>query len=71
MDGVGQVTSAAARSPAVRVDVNPTQLAGAGLGIDDVRTALAAANANRPKGTIEDAHQAWSVATTRPALDRR
>ena len=36
--------------PAVRVELNPTALHNYGLGFEDVRTALAAANANRPKG---------------------
>ena len=34
----------------MRVDVNPTQLNNYGLGLEDVRTMLASANANRPKG---------------------
>ena len=48
--GVGQVVVGGGALPAVRVDVNPTALNNYGLGLEDVRTALAAANANRPKG---------------------
>ena len=50
--GVGQVTVGGSSLPAVRVEVNPTRLNAAGLGLADVRTALAAANANRPKGEL-------------------
>ena len=37
----------------VRVEVNPVQLANAGIALEDVRAAIAAANANRPKGAVE------------------
>src|SRR5580658_3614521 len=46
--GVGQVFVGGGSSPAVRVDVNPTLLNDFGLGLEDVRAALASANANRP-----------------------
>ena len=52
--GVGQVIVGGGALPAVRVDVNPTALNNNGLGLEDVRTALAAANANRPKGALAD-----------------
>src|SRR6202048_2775951 len=46
VQGVGQVFVGGGSLPAVRVDVNPTLLNDYGLGLEDVRTALAAANAN-------------------------
>ena len=39
--------------PAVRVEVNPNALASAGLGMDDIRAAISAANVNMPKGSFD------------------
>ena len=62
--GVGQVSVGGGALPAVRVDVNPTALHSNGLSLEDVRTALAAANANRPKGSLDgDDGRTWSVTT--------
>ncbi|MCP3097363.1 multidrug efflux RND transporter permease subunit [Myxococcus sp. K15C18031901] len=52
--GVGQVIVGGGALPAVRAQVNPTALARYGLGLDVVRDALAAQNANRPKGQLEE-----------------
>jgi multidrug efflux pump len=62
--GVGQVFVGGGALPAVRVDVDPAALYRNGLGFEDVRTALAAANVNRPKGSISGAENAWSLAAT-------
>ncbi|HEY4311590.1 MAG TPA: multidrug efflux RND transporter permease subunit [Pirellulales bacterium] len=62
--GVGQVTVGGGAAPAVRVSVNPTMLNHLGLVLEDVRTMLGTANANRPKGQIADDKKAWSVSTT-------
>ena len=62
--GVGQVSVGGSSPPAVRVDLNPTVLNHFGLGLEDVRTALAAANANRPKGSIADDSHTWSITST-------
>ncbi len=62
--GVGQVIVGGGALPAVRVDVNPTALNNIGLGLEDVRTALAAANANRPKGSLANDDRAWALSTT-------
>ncbi len=62
--GVGQVFVGGSSLPAVRVDINPTVLNSYGLSLEDVRTFLASANANRPKGEFADAHQVWSISTT-------
>ncbi len=62
--GVGQVFVGGSALPAVRVDVNPTLLNRMGLGLEDVRTALANANANVAKGEITGSERAYSLATT-------
>jgi multidrug efflux pump len=53
LGGVGQVTVNGGASPAVRVELNPTALYKYGVGLEDVRAALASANANSPKGDVE------------------
>src|SRR5579862_2313943 len=52
--GVGQVTVGGSSLPGVRAEVNPLQLTQLGVGMDQVRTALAAANADMPKGQLAD-----------------
>src|SRR5208283_2078113 len=64
IEGVGQVTVGGGALPAVRVEVNPTQLNAAGISLENVRTTLANANANRPKGEFSDDTRAWSISTT-------
>src|SRR5258705_576438 len=64
IDGVGQVTVGGGALPAVRVDVNPTKLNNLGLSLEDVRTVLGAANANRPKGQVADDARSVALATT-------
>ena len=54
LDGVGEADVVGSALPAVRVELNPTALYRYGVGLEDVRAALAAANANSPKGAIED-----------------
>ncbi|MBV8938798.1 MAG: efflux RND transporter permease subunit [Alphaproteobacteria bacterium] len=62
VEGVAQVLVSGADKPAVRVAVNPTALASTGLGMEDVRTALASANVDEPKGGFDGARQAETVA---------
>jgi len=58
LDGIGQVSIGGATLPAVRVELNPTAMFKYGIGLEDVRAALASANANSPKGTIDaDGHR--------------
>ena len=59
--GVGQVFVGGAANPAVRAELNPMQLNAMGLGIDAVRTALGAANANSPKGKLVDPADMWTI----------
>ena len=53
LPGIGQVIIGGAALPAVRVELNPTALNKYGIGLEDVRAALASANADSPKGAIE------------------
>src|SRR5204863_2260065 len=64
--GVGQVVIGGGALPAVRVEVNPSALNDAGLSLEDVRTVLASANANRPKGAIAGADRTFPIAATDP-----
>jgi multidrug efflux pump len=54
IEGVGQVSVGGSSLPAVRVEINPTQLNGYGLGLQDVDALLSKQNANSPKGQISD-----------------
>jgi multidrug efflux pump len=53
IDGIGEVTVGGSSLPAVRVDLNPSALFKYGIGLEDVRAAIASANAHSPKGAIE------------------
>jgi multidrug efflux pump len=64
VQGVGEVFVGGGALPAVRVDANPTVLNHYGLSLEDLRTALGSANANRPKGTLAGLTTTWSVGTT-------
>ncbi len=59
--GVGQVFVGGSALPGVRIELNPTSLNNYGIGLEDVRTALAGANSNTPKGHFSDGHQIWEV----------
>ncbi len=59
--GVGQVTVGGSALPAVRAELNPTALSAYGIGLSEVRNALGAANANRPKGLVEDGERVWWI----------
>jgi multidrug efflux pump len=61
ISGVGQVTVGGSSAPAVRIDLNPTQLHGYGLQLEDVRTAVAAQTANEAKGSLSTASDRWEV----------
>jgi multidrug efflux pump len=61
LPGVGLVTLSGGQKPAVRIQVNPALLAGYGLTLDDVRNAVAAANVNQAKGSLDGPHQAYTI----------
>jgi multidrug efflux pump len=64
VEGVGQVFVWGSSQPAVRVEVNPTLLNKLGVGLDAVRNALNAANANRPKGQVSDHTTSYTFTDT-------
>ena len=59
--GVGLVSIAGGRRPAVRIQVNPAQLAGMGLSLEDVRTAISNGNVNIAKGSFDGAMRAATI----------
>lgn len=59
--GVGLVTIQGNQKPAVRVQVNPAALSAQGLSLEDVRTAIAQANVNAPKGSFDGKQQAFTL----------
>jgi multidrug efflux pump len=61
LSGIGQVIIGGSALPAVRVELNPQALFKYGIGLEDVRAALASANANSPKGTIDDGGQRYQL----------
>ena len=63
MPGVGEVDVGGQQNPAIRVQVNPAQLAAEGLDLEAVRTALATATVDQPKGTLYGANQAFALQT--------
>jgi multidrug efflux pump len=63
VSGVGQVELGGAALPAVRVELQPGALNEYGIGLEDVRAALAAANANAPKGYFNVGPQRYQLYT--------
>jgi multidrug efflux pump len=63
LSGIGNVVIGGSTLPAVRVELNPQALYKYGVGLEDVRAALASANANSPKGTIDDGDRRYQIYT--------
>jgi multidrug efflux pump len=61
LPGVGLVSISGGQKPAVRVQANPTALAGYGLSLEDVRAAIAAANVDQAKGVIDGPRQSFTI----------
>ena len=61
VSGIGQVTVGGSSLPAVRVELNPMALNKYGIGLEDVRSAIGATNANRPKGMVESGDRSWQI----------
>ena len=59
--GVGLVTISGGQRPAVRIQVNPKAAASQGLSMEDVRTAIAAANVNQAKGSFDGPARAYTI----------
>ena len=61
IEGVGDVTIGGSSLPAVRVDLDPEALFKYGIGLEDVRAAISAANANAPKGAINGGSHHYQI----------
>ncbi len=61
LPGVGLVSISGGQKPAVRIQANPTALASYGLNLEDLRTAISAANVNQAKGNFDGLHQAYQI----------
>jgi multidrug efflux pump len=59
--GVGQVVVGGSSAPAVRINVNPTQLSAYGLGLENLRAAIAAQTVNQAKGSFSDSDGRWDI----------
>jgi multidrug efflux pump len=64
VEGVGQVFTWGSSRPAVRVEVNPTQLNSYNISLETVRRALQSANSNLAKGSVSDSNRQVSIADT-------
>ncbi|ABM56135.1 efflux RND transporter permease subunit [Verminephrobacter eiseniae] len=63
ISGVGLVSVHGQQKPAVRIQVDPARLATLGLSLEDIRGAIATTSVNQPKGTVDGAHQSFTVYT--------
>ncbi len=61
LPGVGLVSTAGGQRPAVRIQANPKALAANGLNLDDLRTAIGAANVNSAKGSFDGPARASTI----------
>ncbi len=61
LPGVGLVSISGGQKPAVRIQANPTAMASYGINLEDLRTALVAANVNQAKGNFDGEHQAYQI----------
>src|SRR5438445_2993681 len=69
VSGVGQVSIFGQKPYAARVQVNPAALAAHGIGLEDVRAAIANATVNQPTGQIEGAHRVTAIDTNDQLTD--
>ncbi len=61
LPGVGLVSISGGQKPAVRIQANPTQLGSYGLNLEDVRSAITAANVNQAKGNFDGLYQDYQI----------
>jgi multidrug efflux pump len=61
LPGVGLVSISGGQKPAVRIRANPTSLASYGFNLEDLRTAITAANVNQAKGNFDGPHQSFQI----------
>src|SRR5215470_13627583 len=62
LSGVGLVSISGGQKPAVRIQVNPTALSQYGVGMEDLRAAIVAANVNQAKGNFYGPREAYTIA---------
>ncbi len=67
--GVGQVQVSGSALPAVRIEMNPLPLYKFGIGFEDIRAALASANAHTPKGFIDQGNRRFTLETNDQARE--
>jgi len=61
IEGVGDVTIGGSSLPAVRIDLDPQALFKYGIGLEDVRAAISSANANSPKGAVDNDARRYQI----------
>ena len=61
LPGVGLVSISGGQKPAVRIQANPSQLAAYGINMEDMRSAIIAANVNQAKGNFDGPHQSYQI----------
>jgi multidrug efflux pump len=61
VEGVGQVFVWGSSQPAVRIEANPNTLNKLNIGLEAVRSAVAAQNVNIAKGSLDDGNKTWMV----------
>jgi multidrug efflux pump len=61
VSGVGLVSISGGQRPAVRIQVNPGQIAAYGLNIEDIRSSIGSANVNQAKGSFDGPSRAWTI----------
>ena len=69
IEGVGRVTVQGGMRPAVRVRVDPGRLAAYGLSMEDIRTVVAASNANGAKGGFDGPRQSFALGANDQLVD--
>lgn len=69
VEGVSSVSVGGSSSPAVRITLNPRRLESAGIGLDQVRSAISDANSNQPTGFTENERYRWSIGTNSQMFD--
>jgi multidrug efflux pump len=62
LTGVGRVTVQGNIRPAIRIQADPSRLANYGIALEDLRNVILAANVAGPKGSLDGAHQSYTIA---------
>ncbi len=68
VSGVGDVQIGGGTLPAVRIELDPFALNRYGISTEDVRAAIQASNANRPKGMVQGGGRRLQIYTQTPGL---